>query len=246
MATIRGWPPSCSRSLLPLFQWASDEWNSSTCNPPNIQPLVGPRPAPPLPLGKRPPSLLPSSQAKEKGKPIQTLDGRTNHNLSDPYIPHLLLIPIHRRPSSPHICHLLSSHLWYGCLEIEIWYTFNFTRLLFPSWLIYPNNSLKAFVHFLELGQFVCNSSLNFFLDIDFHYRNQMANLSHVYWRSAWGVGGELCTEVPSSVFLGTKFCIVVIFFFKMKINFLLFEKNIYEKWDILGTVHQMSNFLLL
>jgi hypothetical protein len=53
--TIRGWPPSCSRSLLPLFRWASDEWNSSTCNPPNIQPLAASRPAPPLPLGKRPP-----------------------------------------------------------------------------------------------------------------------------------------------------------------------------------------------
>jgi len=63
-ATIRGWPPSCPRSLLPLFRWASDEWNSSTCNPPSIQPLAGPRPSPPLPLGKRPP-LLPSSHAKE-------------------------------------------------------------------------------------------------------------------------------------------------------------------------------------
>jgi hypothetical protein len=154
--TIRGWPPSCSRSLLPLFQSARDEWNSSTCNPPNIQRLAAPRPAPLVPLGKRPPS---SSQAKEKGKPIQTLDGRTNHNLSDPCIPHLLLIPIHRRPSSPHICHLLWPHLWYGYLEIEICYTFNFTRLLFPSCLMYPNNSLKAFIHFLELGQFVCNSS---------------------------------------------------------------------------------------
>jgi hypothetical protein len=60
---------------------------------------------------------------------------------------------------------------------------------------MYPNNSLKASVHFLELGQFVCNSSLNFFLDIDFHYRNQMG-----------------------------------FFFFKMNINFLLFEKYIYQK----------------
>jgi hypothetical protein len=50
------------------------------------------------------------------------------------------------------------------------------------------------------------------------HYNNQLANLSHMYWRSAWGVGGELYTEVPSLVFLATKFCIVVIFFFKMNI----------------------------
>ncbi len=39
---------------------------------------------PPFPLEKDLP-LLPSSHAKEKGKPIQTLDRRTNHNLSDPY-----------------------------------------------------------------------------------------------------------------------------------------------------------------
>jgi len=45
-ATIRWWPPSCSRSLLPLLQWASHEWNSSTRSPQNIEPLASPRPAP--------------------------------------------------------------------------------------------------------------------------------------------------------------------------------------------------------
>jgi hypothetical protein len=82
--------------------------------------------------------LLPSSQAK-KGN----LDGRTNHNLSDPYIWHRLLIPIHRGPSSPHIW-LLSPHVWYGYLKIEKCYIVCFPRLLLPSWLMYPNNSFKA------------------------------------------------------------------------------------------------------
>ncbi len=94
-ATIRWWPPACSRSVLPFFRWASDEWNSSTCNPPNNEPLAGLRPAPPLPLGNRPPSAA-IVTGKEKRKPIQTLVGRTNHNLSDPYIWHLLLTPIRR------------------------------------------------------------------------------------------------------------------------------------------------------
>jgi hypothetical protein len=62
-ATIRWWPPACSRSLLPFFRWASDEWNSSTCNPPNNEPLEGR--SNPFPLEKDLP-LLPSSQAKKK------------------------------------------------------------------------------------------------------------------------------------------------------------------------------------
>jgi hypothetical protein len=128
-ATIRWWPLACSRSLLPLFRWASDEWNSSTCNPPNTEPLAGPRPDPPLPLGKRPPSAA-IMTGKENRKPIQTFDGRTNHNLSDPGIWHLLLIPIHRGPSSPHLCHLHSPHLWYAYLKIEKCYTFCFEKNL--------------------------------------------------------------------------------------------------------------------
>jgi hypothetical protein len=74
--------------------------------------------------------------------------------LSDPYIWHFLLIPIRKGSFSPHLCHLLSPHLWYWYLEIEKCYTFYCVRLLIPSWLMYSNNSFKAFIHFFELGQF--------------------------------------------------------------------------------------------
>jgi len=100
-------------------------------------------------------SLPPSLQATIKGKSIQTMNASTNRRLSDPYIWHLFSISIHRGPSSPHICHLLSSHLWYRYLKIEICCTFYCVWLLLPSWLIHPNNSFKAFIHFLELGQIV-------------------------------------------------------------------------------------------
>jgi hypothetical protein len=106
---------------------------------------------------------MPSSQAKKKGKLIQTLDGINNHNLWNPYIWHLLIILIHKGPSSPHICHLLSPHLWYQYLEIEKCCTSYFVRLLLPSLIMYPNNSFKAFVHFLELGQFVMQFIFNTF-----------------------------------------------------------------------------------
>jgi hypothetical protein len=66
--------------------------------------------------------------------------------LSNPYIWHLLLIHIHKGPSNPHICRLLSPHLWYQYLEIEKCCTLCCVGLLFPSWLMYP---------ILELGQFV-------------------------------------------------------------------------------------------
>jgi len=221
-ATIRWWPPACSRSLLPFFQWASDEWNNSTCNPPNSEPLAGLRPAPPLPLGKRPPSAA-IITGKEKRKPIQTLDGRTNHNLSHPYIWHLLLIPIRRGPSSLHICHLLSPHLWYGYLKIEKCYTFCFPRLLLPSWLMYP----KAFLHFLKLGQiFNAIHPWNFFYILTF--------ITRIEWQT-WAIciGDQLeewegsCIQKYHHRFLATKFCIVLIFFFKMNIISCCLEKKI-------------------
>jgi hypothetical protein len=93
--------------------------------------------------------------------------------LSDPYIWHLLLIYIHRGPSNLHKCCLLSPHLWYRYLEIEKWCTLCCDELLLPSWLMYP---------FLGIGP-ICNAihlqKNN--LVIDFHYKNEMANLSHIY-----------------------------------------------------------------
>jgi hypothetical protein len=83
------------------------------------------------------------------------LNANTNHDLSDPYIWHLLLIPIHRGPSSPHICHFHSPHLWYQYLEIEKCCTFCCVVLLLPNWFMCPNNSFKTFIDFLELGQFM-------------------------------------------------------------------------------------------
>jgi hypothetical protein len=74
--------------------------------------------------------------------------------LSNPYIWHLFLICIHRGPSGPHICRLLSPHLWYRYVEIEKWCTLCCARLLFPSWLKYP---------LLELGQFVLQFIFQFF-----------------------------------------------------------------------------------
>ncbi len=120
--------------------------------------LVGPRLVPPCPFKKRPPSIaIIISKKKEKGKPIQSMNASTNHNLSHSNIWQLLLILIHRGPSSPHICYLLSPHLWYQYLEIEIFCTLCCVGLLLPSWLMYPNNSFKAFIRYLELGQ-ICNS----------------------------------------------------------------------------------------
>jgi hypothetical protein len=92
------------------------------------------------------------------------VNASTNHNFSYSYLWHLFFIPIHKGPSSPHICHLLSSHLWYRYLEIEKCCTFYCAALLFPSWLMYPNNSFKAFIHFLEQGQFVMQFILEIFL----------------------------------------------------------------------------------
>jgi hypothetical protein len=83
------------------------------------------------------------------------VNANTIHNLSYPYIWHLLLIPICRGPFSPHLCHILSPHLWYWYLEFEKCCTLCCVRLLIPSWLMYPNNSFKAFIHLFELGQFV-------------------------------------------------------------------------------------------
>ncbi len=102
--------------------------------------------------------------------------------LSDPYIWHLLLIYIHRGPSNLHKCCLLSPHLWYRYLEIEKWCTLCCDGLLLPSWLMYP---------FLGIGP-ICNAihlqKNN--LVIDFHYKNEMANLSHMYRRSTWSGKG--------------------------------------------------------
>jgi len=201
-----------------LFRCASDEWHSSTCNPPNTEPLAGPRPAPPLPLGKSPPSAA-IITGKEKRKQIQTLDGLQIIICEIPtydicfwslYIGGLLV--------------LLYVTFFHHIYDMDIWklknvYTFCFLRLLLPSWLMYPNDSFKAFVHFLELGQFVMQFILEIFSRYWLSLQESNGKLEpYVLEISSRSGGGKLYTKVPSWVFLATKFCIVVIFLFKMNI----------------------------
>jgi hypothetical protein len=211
-ATIRGWPPSSSRSLLPLFRWASDEWNSSTCNPPNIKPLAGPRPAPPLPLEKDLP-LLPSSQAKEKKSQFELW-----------MVEQIIICQI----PTYHICFwslyigglivLIYVTFFHHIYDMNIWKLKNVIPVVLFGYCSQADLCIqitlwKLASTFRNWANLYAIHPWNFFYILTFHYKNQMANLSHLYWKSTWGVGGELYTEVPSSIFLATKFCIVLIFF---------------------------------
>ncbi len=167
--------------------------------------------APPLPLTERPPSIA-IIIGKEKMK-ANTLDGRTNHNLLDPYIWHLLLTLIHKQPSSPYICHLLSPHLWYGYLEIEKCCTFYFARLLLPSWIMYPNNSFKAFVHFLELCQFVMQFILEFFSRYWFSLQKSNGKLEPYVLEISLGNGRGLIYRNTIMGFFGYKILHCCVFF---------------------------------
>jgi hypothetical protein len=141
----------------------------------------------------------------------------TNHNFVKSLHMTFALDPYTRGPSNLHICHLFLPHLWYRHLEIEKWSPLCCARLLFTSWLMYP---------LFGTGP-ICNAIHPWnFLAIDFHYKTEMANLSRMYWNQL-GVGGDLYTKVPFTIFLPTKFCTIVMFFLK---RFFFFEKKIIRK----------------
>jgi hypothetical protein len=136
--------------------------------------------------------------------------------LSTPYIWHLFLICIHKGPSSPHICRLLSPHLWYQYLEIEKWCTLCCARLLVPSRLKYP---------LLELGQFVLQFIFKFFYSYWLSLQEWMGKVEPYVLKINLEWEGtcihKYLQQIFYLIFLGT----IMIFFFKIIIIINLVKK---------------------
>jgi hypothetical protein len=100
----------------------------------NTKPLAGPKLAPPLPLGKRPPSaaIITGKEKKESQFRIWMVEQIIICQILT-YDICFWSLYIYRGPFSHYICNLLSPHLWYRYLKIKKCWTFCFARLLVPT-----------------------------------------------------------------------------------------------------------------
>lgn len=111
--------------------------------------------------------------------------------------------------------------------------TFGCARLvLLPSWLMYPNNALQAFVHFLEqLGQFVMQSILEKISSYWLPLQESKSKTWAICTEDQLGVGRDFCIQkCHQQRFLSAYEFLHCCEFFLLKEYYFFFEKKFRKK----------------